>query len=215
MPAMTYNSLLEDLRRYLERGNVTDVTVFAQLPSLVGLAERDIATKLKILGFVNVVTSSMTAGVPVLDKPDRWRETASFNFGVGSDPLQERTPLFPRALEYCTTYWPNRILTAQPRFYADYDYQHWLVAPTPDQSYPFEVNYWQLPPLLDVGNQTNWLTDYAPNALLYGALLQCTPFLKDDARIATWKDFYVDQLGSLDGQDLQRILDRQVVRQEV
>ena len=55
--AMTFNSLQDDLRGYLERGTAVDVTVYEQLPRLINLAERDIARALKIQGFINVVTN--------------------------------------------------------------------------------------------------------------------------------------------------------------
>jgi len=55
--SMTFNSLLVDLRRYLERGTSVDQTVFEQLPRLINLAERDLARVLKIQGFINVVTA--------------------------------------------------------------------------------------------------------------------------------------------------------------
>lgn len=213
--SMTYASLKEDLRRYLERGNAADSEVFAQVPNIIELAQRDIATKLKLLGFLTNAISTMTTGSPVLDKPDRWRETASFNFGVGASPLERRTLLLPRSYEYCNAYWPNRELLDEPRFYADYDYGHWLVVPTPNANYPFEVNYWQLPPLLSDANQTNWTTDYAPNALLNGALWQTELFLKNEERAGVWKPVYDEAMQALDGQDLQRILDRTTVRTEV
>jgi hypothetical protein len=51
---MTFTSLQVDMRRYLERGYAADTEVFEQIPSLINLAERDIATELKILGLLNV-----------------------------------------------------------------------------------------------------------------------------------------------------------------
>jgi hypothetical protein len=211
--SMTFNSLLDDLRAYLERGTAVDPTVFDQLPSLINLAERELANRLKILGFVRVVTDTMGVGQSVYAKPDRWRETISINFGVGTD--QVRTPLFTRGYEYCRRYWPDEDQTAQPKFYADYDYFNWLFSPTPDEAYPFEVNYWELPALLDDTNQTNWTTDFAPNALLHGALLQATPFLKNDERIPTWEKIYEKDIAILEGQDVKRIIDRQVTRENV
>lgn len=210
---LTFNSLITDLQQYLERGTEVDTTVFEQLPRLINLAERDIARSLKILGLVNVVTSTMGIGQSVYAKPDRWRETVSFNFGVGES--QVRTPLFPRSYEYVREYWPDEDLTTQPQFYADYDYANWLISPTPDQEYPFEVLYYELPALLDESNQTNWLTDFAPNALLHGALLKCTSFLGSDDRIPVWQQIYDRDLALLDGEDLQRIIDRSTVRREV
>ena len=117
--AMTFDSLQSDLRDYLERGTSVDPTVFDQLPRLINLAERDLARALKIQGFINVVTSVMAVGTSVYAKPDRWRDTVSINFGVGV--TEERTPLFSRSYEYCRMYHPDEDLTAQPRFYADYD----------------------------------------------------------------------------------------------
>lgn len=211
--SMTFNSLLEDLRKYLERGTSVDPTVFEQLPSLINLAERELANRLKILGFVAVVTDTMGIGQSVIPKPDRWRDTISINFGVGA--TQVRTPLFPRVYEYCRRYWPDEDLTGQPKFYADYDYFNWLIVPSADFAYPFEVNYWELPALLDATNQTNWTTDFAPNALLHGALLQATPFLKNDERIPTWEAIYEKDVAILEGQDIKRIVDRQVTRDTV
>ena len=211
--SMTYNSLLKDLRAYLERGTIVDTTVFEQLPSLINLAERQLAQELKILGFVQNVTDTLAIGQSVIPKPDRWRETISINFGVGV--TQVRTPLFARSYEYIRRYWPDEDLTAQPKFYADYDYYNWLIGPSADFAYPFEVNYWELPALLDAVNQTNWTTDFAPNALLHGALLQATPFLKNDERIPTWQAIYDRDIGILQNQDLQRIIDRNVTRENV
>jgi len=212
--AMTFDSLLTDMRRYLERGTVEDSEVYNQLPSLINLTERDLATKLKILGNKNVVTSTMVAGTAVYAKPDRWRETCSFNFGVGTPPLQNRTPLYPRSYEYCNMYWPNRDERDVPLFYGDYDYQHWIIVPTPVASYPFEVLYWQLLPLLSDENQQNFWTDYAPQVLLYGTLIQAAPFLKDDAEFQRWVTMYGDQLKSLGAQDLQGQTDNTDARKE-
>lgn len=215
--AMTFTSLKQDLRNYLERGEVDDTTVFDQFPRLINLAERDIAQRLKILGFITPVISGLVAGQPVYAKPDRWRRTVSMNYGIASvaDPAQNRrVPIFARGLEYCQTYWPDQSLTAPPKFVADYDYQHWLIAPTPNIDYPWALNLYMLPPLLDDTVQTNWTSDYAPSALLYRALLECTPFLKNDERISVWRDMYEEQIMGLQNQDLQRIVDRAATRKE-
>ena len=210
--SMTFDSLQDDLRAYLERGTSVDETVFNQLPRLINLAERDIARTLKIQGFINVVTSTMGVGQSVYAKPDRWRDTISINFGVGV--TQVRTQLFPRSYEYVRAYWPDEDLTSQPKFYTDFDYFNWLFAPTPDTAFPFEVLYYQLLPLLDSTTQTNWLTDIAPNTLLHGSLMQATPFLKNDERIPVWENIFTTDLQKLNGEDLQKIIDRSSSRQE-
>jgi hypothetical protein len=208
----TFNTLKEDIRRYLERGFTlaSDAIVYEQIPRLINLAERRIARELKIEGLINVVTSTMQVGLAVYPKPDRWRTTVSFNYGIDN----QYTQLFPRSYEYVRSYWPNRDETGQPLFYADYDYNNWIVSPTPDQAYPFEVLVYQLLPLLDDSNQTNWLTEYAPQVLLYASLLEATPFLKNDERIQVWQSMYDRSAQALNGEDLSKILDRSARRTE-
>jgi hypothetical protein len=208
----TFTTLQQDIRRYLERGFTlaSDAIVYEQIPRLINLAERRIARELKVEGLINVVTSTMQVGLAVYPKPDRWRTTVSFNYGIDN----QYTQLFPRSYEYVRSYWPNRDETSQPLFYADYDYNNWIVSPTPDQAYPFEVLVYQLLPLLDDANQTNWLTEYAPQVLLYASLLEATPFLKNDERIAVWQSMYDRSAQALNGEDLSKILDRSARRTE-
>jgi len=212
---MTFVSLQQDVRRYLERGTTyaSDPVVFEQIPRLINLAERRIARELKIQGFINVVTGTLTVGQSVYAKPDRWRDTISFNIGTGALNNSRKT-IFTRDYEYMRAYWPDSTQTEEPVFYSDYDYIHWLIAPTPDDAYPFEVLYYELPPLLDDVVQTNWLTEYAPQLLLYGALLEATPFLKNDDRIQVWQNMYDRAAAMLNGEDLAKILDRSSVRKE-
>jgi hypothetical protein len=208
----TFTTLQQDIRRYLERGFTlaSDAIVYEQIPRLINLAERRIARELKVQGLINVVTSAMQPGLAVYPKPDRWRTTVSFNYGIDNQYQQ----LFPRSYEYVRSYWPNRDETGVPLFYADYDYNNWIVSPTPDQAYPFEVLVYQLLPLLDDANQTNWLTEYAPQVLLYASLLEATPFLKNDERIGVWQQMYDRSAQALNGEDLSKILDRSARRTE-
>ena len=212
---MTFETLKQDVRRYLERGATyaSDPVVYEQIPRLINLAERRISRELKIQGFIAVVSDTLTVGQSVYPKPDRWRDTVSINIGTGLS-LANRTPLFARDYEYCRSYWPNESQTSTPQFYADYNYENWLIVPSPDQEYPFEVLYYELPALLDDSIQTNWLTEYAPQLLLYGTLLEATPFLKNDERIATWQQYYDRAAAMLNGEDLAKILDRAAVRKE-
>lgn len=212
----TFTTLKDDVRRYLERGATfaTDPTVYEQLPRLINLAERRIARELKVQGFINVVTGNFVAGQSVYPKPDRWRETVSINAGSGSAPYNTRNSLFTRSYEYCRAYWPDSTQTGAPAYYADYDYNHWLIVPTPDVAYPYEVLFYQLPVLLDEENQTNWLTEEAPQLLLYAVLLEATPFLKNDDRIPVWQQMYDRAASMLNGEDLAKILDRSAVRKE-
>ncbi|MEN9419888.1 MAG: hypothetical protein RI988_3509 [Pseudomonadota bacterium] len=211
----TFTTLKEDVQRYLERGSTlgNDPVIIEQLPRLINLAERRIARELKVQGFINVVTGALTPGQSVYAKPDRWRDTVSINIGTGTGN-STRKQVYTRSYEYVRQYWPDEGETGEPVFTADYDYSHWVFAPTPDAAYPFEILYYELPPLLDDTVQTNWLTEYAPQLLLYGTLLEATPFLKNDERIQVWQGMYDRAAAMLNGEDLAKVLDRNSARKE-
>jgi hypothetical protein len=201
---MTYASLVTDISSYLER---TDTATLEKIPTFIMLAEQVISTEIQFLGNLTVVTSTMNVGEPIIVKPARWRKTVSINLIDNS----QRQPVFLRKYEYLRNYWPNATQTDTPIYYCDYDYTHWLVAPTPDLAYNYEVLYYERVQPLDVANQTNWFTQYAPQAMLYGSLLQAMPFLKNDERIPMWQAQYDRVIATLKAEDVARIGDRQTV----
>lgn len=205
---MTFASLEQDLISYAQRGSTTtDASVNTQIPRIINLAEKRMARELKIQGFQVLYTSAFVIGQALYAKPDRWRSTISMRYGAGAQQ-NTSTPLRELSYEAANTYWTDRSVTAAPRFYADADYNHWLVVAPPDVAYPFEAAIWQLPPLLDATNQTNWLTDEAPNALLHGCLLELFGFLNNPEQAQIWGTQYDRDMAALAGEDLQKILDR-------
>ena len=199
---MTYDSLVENIQSYLER---TDTATLEKIPLFIMLAEQVIASQIKFLGNLTVNTSTMVATQAIIDKPARWHKTVSMNVVV----VGSRTPVLLRKYEYLREYWPDATKTGIPEYYGDYDYTHWLVAPTPASNYTFEVLYYERIQPLDSTNQSNWFTTYAPQALLYGSLLQAMPFLKNDERMAMWQQNYDLIMQTLKTEDIQRIGDRQ------
>jgi hypothetical protein len=171
---MTYASLVEDIGTYSERS--LDTAFVTQIPRLVMLAEQQLAAEWRGLGNMEWVTSAFTAAQPIVAKPALWRETVSWNYGMGVEPAdQDRIYLLERSLEYCRTYWPNptsALLSKPPKYYASYDWNHFFVTPTPFAAYPYELGYYTRITPLDDDNQTNWLTEHAPQLLLAACMLQ-------------------------------------------
>jgi hypothetical protein len=201
---MTFDSLVENIQSYLER---SDTATLEKIPLFIMLAEQVIASQIKFLGNLTVNTSAMVATQAIIDKPARWHKTVSMNITVAG----KRSPVLLRKYEYLREYWPNASSTSVPKFYCDYDYTHWLVAPTPASAYSFEVLYYERVQPLDSSNQTNWFTIYAPQALLYGSLLQAMPFLKNDERMGMWQQQYDLIIQTLKVEDQSRVGDRQAV----
>jgi len=201
---MTYNSLTSIVLQYLER---SDTAVVNAIPTFITLAEFEIAQEIKTLGQLQLVQSQLNVGNPVLQKPARWRKTVSMNY---TDANGNKNPILLRKYEYLTNYWPDSATTSQPLYYADTDWDHFFLAPTPDQSYNFELLYYERLLPLSSTNQTNWLTINAPNAMLFGTLLQAVMFLKNDQR-TIFEQKYQEAIQALKAEDISRVGDRQAM----
>jgi hypothetical protein len=194
--SLTYASLLTDVQTYAERSDDPFIT---QIPRFVMMAENRLASEVRGLGLQKYVTGVLNGNS--MAKPERWRETISFNVTVASQRvfLQERT------YDYCRAFCPDPSVTGTPRYYADYQYEHFLVVPTPTSNYTFELAYYERPEPLSDTNQSNWITQYAPQLLLYATLLEAQPFLKRPERIAEFQALYDRALQGIAQESTRRI----------
>lgn len=199
---MTYNSLVENVQQYMERN---DADFVAQIPNLIALAESNIAAELKTYLQLIVVETTLTQNQTVLDKPTRWRKTVSMKING--------QPVLLRSQDYVAQYLSESD-PALPKYYADYDYSHWNFAPVADQDYPVEIIYYAEIQPLDASNQQNLFTAVAPQAMLYGTLLQAQGYLKALDKLPVWKQYYTDAITALKKEDNSRRVDRNVTVQE-
>lgn len=200
MPAaMTYDSLVQDLIDYCER---SDTPFLNQIDRFIMMCENRIASESKPLGFLRTVSGTLDGNI--LAKPIRWRQTRNFSLIVGA----ERMYLYKREYEYLRTYWPDPSLVDVPYFYSDYDYEHFFIAPSPDLDYQFEIQYYERPEPLSSVNQTNWTTQYAPQLLLYGTLIEAMPFLKTSERIPEFQALYDRALSAIANEDKMRAVEQ-------
>lgn len=199
---MSYNSLVLMVQQYMERD---DADFVAQIPNLIALAESSIAAELRTYLQLIVVETNLLTGQEVLDKPARWRKTVSMKVNGA--------PVLLRSQDYVAQYLSESD-AGKPQYYADYDWSHWNFAPQPDQEYPVEIIYYAEVQPLDETNQQNLWTAVAPQAMLYGTLLQAQGYLKALDKLPVWKQYYTDALQALKQEDNSRRVDRNVSVQE-
>jgi len=201
---LTYDTLTTAIQDYAERN---DANFVSQIPLFIMLGERRVARDLKILGLKIAITDNFTPNLGVFAKPTRWLNDSSFNIGTGAT-LNSRVYLLQRSVEFCRLYWPDPTKVGTPKYYAsDYNYNFWFVVPTPDIAYPYEILYYQTPPLIDAITSNNYLTESAPEILLFATLAETAPYLKDDERIKVWEAKYATARQALGDEDIRRIQD--------
>jgi hypothetical protein len=200
---MTYDSLTTDIQTYCER---SDDPFVSQIPRFIMMAENRIASEKKSFGLLRTVTGVMNGNV--MQKPVRWRKTKNITLITSTG----RVTLKLRGYEYCRAYWPDPSKIDVPVYFADYDYEHFFVVPTPAQAYQFELQYYERPEPLDKSNQTNWLTQYAPQLLLYASLIEAMPFLKTSERMQEFQGLYMAALNNIVSEDQERFINASSVR---
>lgn len=200
---LTYNTLVEEVKQYIQR---TDPEIIASIDMFIMLGERRVSRDLNILGLLKFITGVLGPGDPlyasagIMAKPTRWLKTNSFF--VGYNQLNEtgynsQKPLYNRENSFAFAYWPNRTITAPPLYYADYEYNQWLIVPTPDDTYPYLLSYFEVPALLDAEVSTNFLTDYDPDILISATLIEAFMYLKNFTWASEWEKKYQNALQSM------------------
>jgi hypothetical protein len=199
---MTYDSLVLNIQQFMERN---DPDFVAQIPNLIALAEASIAAELKTYMQLIVVETSLAENQVVLNKPARWRKTISMKING--------KPVMLRSQDYVSQYLSESDNNV-PLYYAEYDFNNWNFAPSPDQEYPVEIIYYAEIQPLDSTNQQNLWTAIAPQAMLYGALVQAQGYLKALDKLPMWKGYYTEAIAALKKEDNARRVDRNTTVQE-
>lgn len=199
---MTYDNLVSDIQNYMERN---DAQFVAQIPSLIGLAESAIAAELKTYLQLTVVETTLAQNQVIVAKPARWRKTVSLK--------SNGKPILMRSQDYVAQY-QSESTPEIPLYYAEYDYNNWAIAPAPATATPVEIIYYSEIQPLDTTNQQNLFTREAPQAMLFGTLLQAQGYLKALDKLPVWKSYYTDALAALKKEDNARRVDRNTTVQE-
>lgn len=202
---LTYNTLISTAGDYLERNDIA-----ASMPVFIRLAEKKCARILKAQLATTTVTNTLTAGNPLVTKPERWIETISFTVQSSNSV----TVLKKRPRETIQQMYPDTTVTGLPKYYAEWQENYFYIGQTPDQAYNYELLIYQEPDPLDATNQTNYLTDAAPDLLLYSTLLEAQGYLKNTDMIPIWQAARDESIQQLTGLDMRRQTDRQQKREK-
>jgi hypothetical protein len=85
--------------------------------------------------------------------------------------------------EFIQSYNPNPATTGVPKYYGSYDVDNFILGPTPVSSFSSELHYFYRPQSLTAlaDSGTTWLSENAPNAMLFGSLVEANLYMKGDS----------------------------------
>ena len=178
----TFTELKDSIADWLDRSDLTD-----RIPDFITLAEARINRDLRIRPMEVRSIMETTSGQRYFNLPGGYLQMR--NMQMNTNPI---TPL-----EYITPEMLDRLYgsdtNGKPRAYTLIGDEIQL-APIPDSDYTVEMAFYEkFTPLGDGASGTttsNWLTLNAPDVLLYGALLEAEPFIKNDERVNLWINAY-------------------------
>ena len=168
--AITHANFLTQVRNYTEvDSNVLSDTLIDQF---IRNAELDIAGKVDYDDLRKYATTSTIASQRYLSMPSDLiylRSVQITNSGV-RDFLEKRDTSFISEFNPSET-------EAAPKYYANWDDQNIVLAPTPNAAYTIQINYIIDHPHFTSSNST-FLSTYQDQLLLYGVLAECFSYLK-------------------------------------
>jgi hypothetical protein len=170
---MTYAELVQKIRDYTEvDSNVLTSTI---VNGFIRDAEFRIFREVDADYARKYATSNFTSGNRYVTLPDT-QIIRSVQVINGSD----RTFLDKRDTSFISEY-NNGGTTGLPKYWANWDANSIVVAPTPNSAYVIQLNYIVTPPALSTTNQTTELSNKAPDLILYACLVEAYGYLKGPA----------------------------------
>jgi len=173
--SFTKATLTTAIQDYTDNSETTFVN---NIPTFIKAAEEKIFKSIDLDIFRKNVTSALSSSDQFLTVPTDY--LASFSLQIttaGSESF-----LLQKDVNYLREYTPASSTTGLPKYYARFDENNFMLAPTPNSNYTIELHYYFRPASITAGadSGTTWISTNAPFALLYGSLIEAYTFMKGE-----------------------------------
>lgn len=189
--AFNYDNYITNIGAFLNRND----TVFLSLcPVFLSLGEQRIFIDFSHIGTEQSYTGNFVAGNGIIAKPPLWGDTETFSYldSTGRVHILERV-----AYEYGRTFIDNpstqndQIL---PTYYSDSGYGYFIIFPTPQVAFPFQLIFQGKEVPLGTTQPTNWYSTYGYDLLLFAACHEAAAYLDNHSQAAKWDGKYIQRL---------------------
>lgn len=173
--SFTLSELKQAIQDYTEN---TETTFVSNLNNFIESAEEQIFKAVSLEFFRKNQTTNFESGNQYLNVPTDFMAPFSLSFTKDGNKIF----LDYKDVNFLQEFAPDATATGTPRYYAFFDIDNFMVAPTPDDTYGVELHYYYRPNSLTVAGDsgTTWLSENAPQAMLYGSLMAAYIFMKGE-----------------------------------
>ena len=182
---MNYATLVSTIQAYVENdfpdtAGSGGLTSTEQIDTFIQQAEQRVYNTVQLLNLRKNVVGSASSGNKYLTVPTDW--LANFSLALIDPSTGAYSYLLNKDVNFIREAFPYPTVTGAPTHYAMFDNSSYILGPTPDASYQFELHYFYYPESI-VTASTTWLGDNFDSVLLYGSLLEAYTFMKGEADV--------------------------------
>ena len=170
---MNYTQLVQAIKDYTES---TETSFVSHIDEIIKQSEKKIYNEVQLPYLRKNVTGNTTSGNKYVQTPSDFLAVYSMAI-IDSDSDQHF--LLNKDVNFIREAYANASTQAQPKYYALFDHNTFILGPTPDSAYSVELHYYYYPTSI-VTASTTWLGDNYEQALLYACLVQAYTYLKGD-----------------------------------
>ena len=192
--AFTYDQLKTAIQDYTQNSETSFVT---NLPVFIRGAEERILKTVQLTLFRKNSTGNMSQNDEYLITPTDFLAPFSLSF---TDSNNDKKFCDFKSVNFIQSFNPDRTTTGEPRFYANFDVNSFIIGPTPDSAYAVELHYYYRPASLTAGagSAQTWLSENAELTLLYGCLIEAYVYMKGDPTLMQeYEQRYMESLTAL------------------
>ena len=173
-----YNIKISDTRLYAKyRINIC----CNDLAIIITQAEQRIIKSVELPNFRKNVTGNLSSGNQYLATPSDYLYPYSL---ATIDTDGNYTYLLSTDVSFIREAYPAIATTGNPKHYAQFDDNTFIVGPTPSSSLDAELHYFYIPESISASaDGTSWLGTNAPEVLLYASLCEAYTFMKGEPDI--------------------------------
>ena len=190
---MNYSELLTNVRNYTEVES--EVLSDSVLNVFINNVENRVQREIDIDAFRKFQFSSFTIGSPFITMPDDFAFERAVQ--IKDQITGDRTWLEQRDTTFIDEYNKDRSDTGTPKYYANWDQNTMIFAPTPDAAYEIELWYNKTPDHLSSSNTTTYLSNNAPEILIYGTTAEAFSYLKNPPYVQLYEQKYAQAVQNL------------------
>jgi len=172
--SFTYAELKDAVKSYTE---YTETAFVANIPLFIKLSEERILKTAQLSLFRRNATALVSGRF--LRSPSDFLAPFSLSLSPADG---DRVFLDFKDPSFLQMYTPKNTTTGVPKYYCQFDYENFMLAPAPASDHTAELHYFYRPSSITEGAEDakTWLSTNAQMALLYGSLIEAYIYMKGE-----------------------------------